>query len=98
MPQQIGASCIAGFAYVTTTAPADFARTRYMTARQVAAQTGKQVEFTSGIDVIHRTVRTQGVRALYAGFFPQWARAAPYTTIQILVWEKLSTLAGMSTV
>lgn len=98
LPQQVGASMMAGFAYVCTTAPVDLARTRFMTAKQIAQQTGAKVEYKSGMDVIIQTVKKEGPLALYKGFFPQWARAAPYTVVQSLAWEQLSNACGIKTV
>jgi solute carrier family 25 (mitochondrial carrier), member 14/30 len=40
LPLQTVAGAMAGFAYVCTSAPVDFTRTRLMTARQMAQQTG----------------------------------------------------------
>ena len=45
-----------------------------------------------------QTVRNEGFMALYKGFFPQWARYAPYGVLQFMVWEQLSHWAGTTTV
>ena len=37
------------------------------------------VEYSGPMDVFFKTIRTEGPRALYKGFFPQWARATPYS-------------------
>ena len=94
---QAGGATCAGFAYCVTTAPADFTRTRYMAAKQMAAQTGVAMQYKSPIDVVVQTVKKEGPRALYKGFLPQWARATPYSIVQFLMWEKLSDLVGLST-
>ena len=94
---QAGGAACAGFAYCVTTAPADFTRTRYMAAKQMAAQTGVAMQYKSPIDVVVQTVLKEGPRALYKGFLPQWARATPYSIVQFLMWEKLSSWVGLST-
>lgn len=39
-----------------------------------------------------------GFYNFYRGFGPQWARFAPFTTIQLLSWETLRVLCGMKTI
>ena len=94
---QAGGAACAGFAYCVTTAPADFTRTRYMAAKEMAAQTGVAMQYKSPIDVVVQTIKKEGPRALYKGFFPQWARATPYSIVQFLMWEKLSSWLGLAT-
>eukprot|EP00802_Teleaulax_amphioxeia_P007569 Tamp_07576.p1 GENE.Tamp_07576~~Tamp_07576.p1 ORF type:complete len:489 (+),score=98.94 Tamp_07576:173-1468(+) len=98
LPLQTVAGALAGFAYVCTSAPVDFTRTRLMTARQMAQQTGVAVEYSGPMDVFFKTIRTEGPRALYKGFFPQWARATPYSVIQFLAWEQMAKAFKVSTV
>ena len=45
VPAILGASVTAGLLVALCTAPADFCRTRVMTARQLAAQTGVEVQY-----------------------------------------------------
>ena len=98
VPLQATAAASAGFAYVCTTAPIDFARTRYMTARQLSAATGQACQYKGALDVMAQTVRTEGPMALYRGFLPQWARAAPYTVVQTFAWEQLCAIFGTTAV
>jgi len=98
LPLQTAAGALAGFAYVCTSAPVDFTRTRLMTSRQMAQQTGVAVEYKGPVDVFMKTVRTEGPRALYKGFLPQWMRATPYSVIQFLAWEQMAKAFNVSTV
>jgi len=36
-----------------------------------------------------------GVLSFYKGFGPTWARFAPHTTIQLIIWEGLRKQFGM---
>jgi len=36
-----------------------------------------------------------GPMSFYKGFGPTWARFAPFTTIQLMIWEYMRALAGM---
>src|SRR3989338_5143414 len=80
----ITASIGTGLVVALVSAPADFARTRYMTSHQMAKQTGLPVQYSSGLDVIRQVVRKEGVLAVYKGIGPQWGRIAPYSVIQFL--------------
>ena len=82
-------SVLAGLCVASTTAPADFTRTRLMTARDIAKRTGTPVAFSSGFDVVRKTLVQEGPMAFYRGFFPQWYRFAPYTILQFAIWEQL---------
>lgn len=95
--QQLGASCIAGFAYSCTSAPVDFVRTRFMAAQQMTAQTGVEMAYATPLDVVRQTLRTEGPFAFYKGFLPQWIRATPYSVLQFIAWERLALLTGLST-
>ena len=95
VPLQLGSSIVAGLAIASTTSPIDFARSRVM-CRGAAA--GGEAPVRSGFEIIRVAVRREGPLSLYKGFFPQWARMAPYTVIQFLVWEKLCSLAGVRAV
>jgi|TARA_B110000208_G_scaffold165754_2_gene204197 solute carrier family 25 protein 14/30 len=98
LPLLFVSSMMAGAAYVVTVCPADFARTRYMSSAHFAEQTGKAPEFSSGFDVVRKAVAKDGFASLYRGAFPLWLRAAPYTTIQFIVWENLCVLCGTNAV
>lgn len=88
VPLHFCASVAAGFAIATTTAPIDFARSRIMVG------TTSQ----SAWSVLFDAVRREGALAPYRGFGAQWARCAPYTVIQYIVWEQLCLVAGIRAV
>lgn len=98
LPLQTSAGALAGFAYVCTSAPVDFTRTRYMAAKQMAMQTGMAIEYKGPVDVFMKTLKSEGPLALYKGFFPQWARATPYSVIQFLAWEQMARMFNVTTV
>jgi hypothetical protein len=98
MPSILAASVGAGLLVSLTTAPTDFARTRLMTASQMARQTGLPVQYKSGFDVIRQVVRSEGFFALYKGFGCQWARIAPYSILQFMAWEQLCYMFGLDAV
>ena len=54
--------------------------------------------FYSGFDVIVKTISKEGPFAVYRGFLPQWARIAPYSIIQFIMWEQMCAMAGISAV
>ena len=93
--QAAGATC-AGFALCVTSAPVDFVRTRFMAAKQAAAQTGVPTQYKTPLDVITQTLKKQGPRAFYNGFCAQWGRSAPYSLLQFVIWERISSLMGVS--
>jgi len=106
------ASTVAGFAIAITTAPIDFARSRLMVQQthkpltvvpptshsQQQPQQQPQQHYRNGLHVMRHTISTEGISALYRGFFAQWARCAPYTVLQFIVWEQLCKAMGVRTV
>jgi hypothetical protein len=73
----------------TATAPFDIARTRLMN------QPHGQRLYKGLLDFMLKTIKHEGVLALYKGFTPQWLRFGPFTVIQLMVWETLRRLYGM---
>jgi len=39
------------------------------------------------IDCFVKTTKNEGLFAVYKGFFPVWARFAPTTTLQLVIFE-----------
>ncbi len=101
MPCILGAAVGAGLLASLTTAPIDFARTRFMTSSSIVERQralGLPVTahvYSSGLDVMQKVVRSEGVMAFYRGFLPQWARFAPYSIIQFVAWEQLCQVMGI---
>lgn len=88
-PVILSASICTGLLVSLSSAPIDFARTRLMSGRRPDGS-----PFSSGFDVLRR----EPIRHWYRGFFPQWARIAPYSIIQFVTWEKLCHVAGIKAV
>jgi solute carrier family 25 protein 14/30 len=94
LPIILASSVCTGLLVSAASAPADFARTRYMTSKNPDGSP----TYKSGLDVVRKVVSTEGPRALYRGFFPQWARIAPYSILQFVLWEKMCAAVGIKAV
>ena len=73
--------------------PADVVKTRMM--NQAADKEGKII-YNSSYDFLVKTVRIEGLRALWKGFFPTWARLGPWQFVFWVSYEKLRQIAGLS--
>jgi hypothetical protein len=80
----------AGFFMACTVAPFDMVRTRLMNQPPDARL------YTGFADCAVKIVKTSGVRGLYAGFIPIWARFAPTTTLQLVIFEQLKPYFGVT--
>ncbi|GKA58925.1 mitochondrial uncoupling protein 3 [Tanacetum coccineum] len=65
------ASMMSGLSATTISCPADVVKTRMM--NQAVNENGK-FKYNNSYDCLVKTVRYEGVRALWKGFFPTWAR------------------------
>ena len=70
----------AGFFMTCTVAPFDKIRTRLMNQPP-----GAKV-YTGFVDCFVKIVRAEGPTGLYAGFLPIWARFAPTTSLQLVIF------------
>ena len=48
------------------------------------------------VDCTVKLLKAQGPRGLYAGFIPIWARFAPTTTLQLVIFEQLKGPFGVT--
>lgn len=87
------ASIMSGLAATSLSCPADVVKTRMM--NQVDKKEG-QVLYSSSYDCLVKTVKFEGIRALWKGFFPTWARLGPWQFVFWVSYEKLRKLAGLS--
>ncbi|XP_057422551.1 mitochondrial uncoupling protein 3-like [Lotus japonicus] len=87
------ASIMSGLAATSLSCPADVVKTRMM--NQVHKKEG-QVLYRSSYDCLVKTVKFEGIRALWKGFFPTWARLGPWQFVFWVSYEKLRKLAGLS--
>lgn len=78
-----------------TTSPIDLIKSRYMNQQFVD---GKGVLYRSTLDCLLKTVRSEGVTAIYKGFMMNWLRIGPHTITTFLIFERLRKLAGMNPV
>eukprot|EP01121_Diplochlamys_sp_Union-15-3_P013895 TRINITY_DN4379_c0_g1_i1.p1 TRINITY_DN4379_c0_g1~~TRINITY_DN4379_c0_g1_i1.p1 ORF type:complete len:294 (-),score=40.52 TRINITY_DN4379_c0_g1_i1:22-903(-) len=91
----IVSSMIAGLVCATTTSPIDLVKSRYMNQTFID---GKGVYYQSTWDCFKKTVKSEGIMALYKGWFPNWMRIGPHTIVTFVVFEQLRKLAGIKPV
>lgn len=87
------ASIMSGLSATALSCPADVVKTRMM--NQAAGKEGKTM-YTSSYDCLVKTVRNEGLRALWKGFFPTWARLGPWQFVFWVSYEKLRRSTGLS--
>lgn len=88
------ASVISGLCATTLSCPADVVKTRMM--NQAAASKEGTIKYNSSYDCLVKTVKVEGLRALWKGFFPTWARLGPWQFVFWVSYEKFRKLAGLS--
>ncbi|GLC71627.1 hypothetical protein PLESTF_001142800 [Pleodorina starrii] len=71
------ASVCSGFFASVVSVPADVVKTRMM------SQDPASPAYRSSLDCLVKSVRAEGLMALYKGFFPTWARLGPW---QLVFW------------
>jgi len=79
----------AGFFMATTVAPFDMIRTRLMN------QPPDAKIYNGFLDCARKLIAQGGPGALYAGFIPIWARFAPTTTLQLVIFEQIKPIFGV---
>jgi len=79
----------AGFFMACTVSPFDMIRTRLMN------QPADARIYKGFVDCAVKIVKSQGVQGLYAGFIPIWARFAPTTCLQLVIFEQLKPVFGV---
>ncbi|KAJ4843955.1 Mitochondrial uncoupling protein 3 [Turnera subulata] len=87
------ASIISGLCSTALSCPADVVKTRMM--NQGASNAGKVI-YKSSYDCLVKTVRVEGLRALWKGFFPTWARLGPWQFVFWVSYEKFRQASGFS--
>lgn len=88
---QFACSFTAGFIMACCAAPFDLCRTR------VFSQDSKNPKYRGLVHAFTSTVKHEGPLGLYKGFIPMWGRFGPFTVIQLISWEQLRKLCGIST-
>ncbi|OVA12207.1 Mitochondrial carrier protein [Macleaya cordata] len=86
-------STMSGLAATALSCPADVVKTRMMNQA-----TGKEAKamYRNSYDCLVKTVRVEGVMALWKGFFPTWARLGPWQFVFWVSYEKFRNIVGLS--
>ena len=82
IPLQLGSSLVSGVAAVALSCPVDVLKTRIQNSLARGQYAGMK-------DCLHKTVATEGVRALWKGSIPSLVRMAPQSMISFLVLENV---------
>ncbi|GBG91093.1 hypothetical protein CBR_g51827 [Chara braunii] len=85
------ASVLSGLSATVLSCPADVVKTRMMNQGHVGSH-----QYSSSVDCLVKTVRAEGVLALWKGFFPTWARLGPWQFVFWVSYEHLRKLTGLS--
>jgi len=82
------ASVSAGFLSALAASPADVLKSRLMNQPRDAS-TGRGLLYASALDCLRQSVRAEGVRALWKGLWPSFARSGPHCVVNFFVIEQL---------
>jgi len=80
----------AGFFMATTVAPFDMVRTKLMN------QPPDAKIYNGFADCFMKIIKNGGPSALYQGFIPIWARFAPTTCLQLVIFEQVKPIFGVA--
>jgi hypothetical protein len=87
LPTQFVSAFGAGFFMATTVAPFDMIRTQLM---------NQPTKLYNGFfDCGKKIIIQRGFGGLYAGFLPIWARFAPTTCLQLIIFERIKPIFGV---
>jgi len=89
LPTQFCAAFSAGFFMAITVTPFDMIRTQLMN------QPPNAKLYKGFVDCALKIIAKNGPIGLYAGFFPIWARFAPTTTLQLVIFEQFKPIFGV---
>ncbi|XP_072175418.1 mitochondrial substrate carrier family protein ucpB-like [Diadema setosum] len=100
MKLHLVSSMASGFMTAFTTSPVDVIKTRVMNQKiRVVQSTHGTLKheclYRGSLDCLLKTLRAEGLYGLYKGFFSNWLRLGPHTTVSFIVFEKLRELAGI---
>ncbi|WOK92210.1 mitochondrial uncoupling protein 3 [Canna indica] len=86
------ASVASGLCSTALSCPADVVKTRMMnqTSGREAAL------YKNSFDCLYKTVKFEGISALWKGFFPTWARLGPWQFVFWVSYEKFRQVSGLS--
>lgn len=86
-------SIMSGLSATALSCPADVVKTRIMNQR---GNGEKELKYRNSFDCLVKTVRVEGLRALWKGFFPTWARLGPWQFVFWVSYEKFRQISGLS--
>lgn len=86
------ASVMSGLAATILSCPADVVKTRMMNQ----ASQSEGVVYRNSLECLSKTVKAEGVGALWKGFWPTWARLGPWQFVFWISYEQLRRVAGLS--
>lgn len=84
-------SVCSGFFAAVASTPADVVKTRMMNQNPAAPL------YRNSLDCLLLSVQSEGVTALYKGFFPTWARLGPWQLVFWVTYEQLRKATGVGT-
>lgn len=85
----VTASFAAGFVASVVTNPVDVIKTRVMNMK---VEPGNAPPYSGAIDCAMKTVRSEGLLALYKGFIPTISRQGPFTVVLFVTLEQVRKL------
>lgn len=86
-------SIMSGIVAAIVSTPADVVKTRVMNQPH---KNGKGVLYNSSLDCLIKAVKAEGALSLYKGFFPTWARMAPWSLVFWLSFEQIRKMTGVT--
>lgn len=86
----VASSMCSGFVSAAVSTPADVVKTRLMSQDPLTPP-----QYKGMVDCLHKTVAGEGVRGLYKGFLPTWARLGPWQLCFWVTFEQLRRLQGI---
>ncbi|KAB1212882.1 Mitochondrial uncoupling protein 5 [Morella rubra] len=85
----VTASFAAGFVAAVTSNPIDVIKTRVM---NMNVEPGAAAPYSGALNCAVKTVRAEGVMALYKGFIPTISRQGPFTVVLFVTLEQVRKL------
>merc|ERR1712048_1252877 len=82
----VAASMGAGFLSTIASSPIDLVKSRMM--NQPCDDAGNPKLYTSPLHCLKQTVANEGIRGLFAGFWPSYLRLGPHTILVFVVVEQ----------
>ncbi|KAK9794349.1 hypothetical protein WJX73_009698 [Symbiochloris irregularis] len=97
---RLGAGAVAGTVGQTVAYPLDVVRRRmqmsgWSGAQALHAEGGKAVVYSGMTDCLTRTVREEGIKALFKGLWPNYIKVVPSIAIAFATYEKLKEWMGV---